>query len=453
MSDVQRLARALAKLRASADAVAYVPHARQREFHAAGATVRERLFLAGNRVGKTLAGAAEMAFHLTGVYPDWWDGVRFDRPVRAWAASLTREVTRDILQRVYLGDGVSGGVIPPDAVERVTLLRGVAGAYDTVSVRHASGGISRLGFKSYDQGRAAFQGTARDVIHLDEEPDIGIYEECLLRTLTLRGHVMLTMTPLLGLTEVVRHFVDAERAAGKAVVKAGWADAAHLNDAAVAQMRKSLRPHEIAAREFGEPKLGSGAVFPINEQEICCDRFDIPTDWPCCIGMDFGWTNPTAAVWLALDRVRDVVYVVDIYRAAEMTPAEHAAAITARGKWGPIVCDPAGGQANQRDGVSLMSLYEQAGLRMEAADNSAEAGLMLMLERMRTGRLKVFEDLAGWWGEFRTYVRDEKGRIVKRNDHLMDATRYALVSGIPLARPRDGTRDLRREKPVDWRRI
>ncbi len=78
----------------------YVPHSKQRAFHAAGGGARERLFLAGNRVGKTLAGACEMAFHLTGRYPAWWDGVRYDRPIEAWAASVTREATRDILQTV-----------------------------------------------------------------------------------------------------------------------------------------------------------------------------------------------------------------------------------------------------------------------------------------------------------------------------------------------------------------
>jgi phage terminase large subunit-like protein len=165
----------------------YVPHERQREFHNAGLHASERLFLAGNRVGKTLAGACEVGFHLTGRYPAWWQGVRFEQPVQAWAASVTREATRDILQAVYLGAAGRVGVIPARLIVGVVHKPGLAGAVDVVKVRHRRG-VSTLGFRSYDQGRATFQGTAREVIHLDEEPEIGVYEECLLRTLTVKGH-------------------------------------------------------------------------------------------------------------------------------------------------------------------------------------------------------------------------------------------------------------------------
>jgi len=432
----ERLARALAFVRD--DPLRwYRPHARQRDFHAAGARARERLFLAGNRVGKTWAGACEVAFHLTGRYPPWWDGVRFEAPVQAWAASVTREATRDILQACYLGtgggEGGAAGVIPKRLVAGVSHKSGVAGAVDTVRVRHSCGGESVLGFKSYDQGRESFQGTARQVVHLDEEPPLEVYEECLLRTLTVGGHILLTMTPLLGLTEMVRHFTDKERADGKAVVRAGWADAPHLLGADVARLRGSLRAHEVRAREFGEPDGGRGRVFPLAEKAVAVARFKIPAGWKRCVGVDFGWSNPTAAVWLAEDAASGIVYVTDVYCAAEKVPAEHAAEILRRGAWIPAVGDPAGQAVGQKDGRSLMEAYAAAGLVMTPADNAVEAGLMQMLGRMQDGTLKVFEDLEDWWREFRLYRRDAKGRIVKRDDHLMDATRYALASGLALA--------------------
>jgi phage terminase large subunit-like protein len=289
--------------------VVYRPSAVQQRFHACGAEARERLFLAGNRVGKTVAGSAEMVFHLTGRYPAWWRGIRFNQPIDAWAASVTREATRDILQKAYLGTwgehGWHGGFLPPWALGKTVLKSGVAGAVDTVQVRHSTGGWSVLGFKSFDQGRESFQGTAREVIHLDEEPPLDVYEECLLRTMTVQGHVMLTMTPLLGMTEMVRHFVgepDPERA-GKALVRAGWDDAPHLTSDDKKRLRASLRPHELAARECGEPRLGSGLVFALDETEIKVPRFKIPPGWRWCFGLDFGWHNPTAAVWLAEDPV------------------------------------------------------------------------------------------------------------------------------------------------------
>lgn len=430
----------------------YAPHAKQREFHKAGQGANERLFLAGNRVGKTLAGAVEMAFHLTGRYPDWWSGVRYTRPVQAWAASVTREATRDILQAVYVGEGGRGGVIPARLIAGMTMKSGVAGAVDMVRVSHVNGGVSVLGFKSFDQGRASFQGTARDVIHLDEEPEIEVYEECLLRTLTVKGCVMLTMTPLLGLSEMVRHFVGNEEQ-GKAVVRAGWKDALHLDKVAVDGLRKSLRPHEVMAREFGEPAVGRGRVFPVEEGELVVPRFEIPKHWKRCVGVDFGWSNPTAAVWLAHDVQADIVYVTDVYFASERVPVEHAGEILRRGAWVPAVCDPAGQAVGQKDGVSLVEMYNAAGLRFDLADNGVEAGLMQVLERMRLGRLRVFGDLDAWWREFRVYHRDAKGRVVKRDDHLMDATRYALVSGLGLARSEGERREVTRVafRRNDWR--
>ena len=423
----------------------YKPHMKQKSFHGTGNHARERLFLAGNRVGKTLAGAAEMSFHLSGSYPAWWNGIRFTQPVSAWAASVTREATRDILQQVYLGGAGKVGVIPQRLVTGMTMKSGVAGAVDTVSVRHSSGGTSVLGFKSFDQGRASFQGTARDVIHLDEEPEIEVYEECLLRTLTVGGHVMLTMTPLMGLTEMVRHFTDAERGKGKSVVRAGWGDVEHLDAELIGVMRASLRPHEIAAREHGEPSVGKGRVYPVDESALRVPRFEIPQHWKRCVGVDFGWSNPTAAVWLAHDVAADIVYVTDVYSASERVPAEHAGEILRRGAWVPAVCDPAGQAIGQKDGVSLVEMYAAAGLRFDLAENGVEAGLMAVLERMRAGRLRVFEDLDGWWREFRLYHRDGKGRVVKRDDHIMDAMRYAVVSGLGLARAEGDSKAIARK--------
>jgi phage terminase large subunit-like protein len=410
----------------------YEPHAKQKEYHAAGKAAKERLFLAGNRVGKTLAGAAEVAFHLTGLYPDWWQGVRFAKPIQAWAASVTREATRDILQTMYVGSDTVAGVIPAQTINKMIGKANMSGALDRVHVRHVSGGMSILGFKSFDQKRKSFQGTVRHVIHLDEEPPIDVLEECLLRTMTVGGHVLLTMTPLLGLTDVVRKFTEAQNT-NVAVVMAGWDDVRHLDEEAKNNMRSGLRPYEVEAREKGVPVLSAGKVFAVDEADIVCKRFEIPDHYYRCFGLDFGWHNPTAAVWLAHDREHDVVYVTDVYCKREATPEQHAAEIKLRGNW-PGVCDPSGQAVGAHDGLSLVGLYAAAGVRLERADNSVEAGLMQMLERMRSVRLKVFSDLEPWWREFRMYGRDANGRIIKRHDHVMDATRYAVMSGLAIAR-------------------
>ena len=196
------------------------------EWLAAGAKYRERCAMMANRTGKTFGlGGYEMACHLTGLYPPWWEGRRFTHPVSAWAAGDTYETTRDILQLVLLGNiayrgnvkTLDGrGIIPGYCLGRNTWHGGVPDTVDTILIKHFTpqsvcDGHSFLGFKSYDQGRRKFQGTARHVIWFDEEPPLAVYNEALIRTATVNGIVMLTFTPLLGLSEVVLSFLPAEQ--------------------------------------------------------------------------------------------------------------------------------------------------------------------------------------------------------------------------------------------------
>lgn len=186
------------------------------QFFAAGATEWERAMIAANRVGKTWGvGAYEATCHLTGIYPEWWEGKRFDEPVDSWAAGDTSETTRDVIQFALTGIGGEGGegdigtgMIPGDLILGMpTAKRGIAGAFDTMRVKHASGGVSKLGFKSYDQGRKKFQGTAKHFIWLDEECPPDVYTEYITRLMTLDGHLIATFTPLEGATDVVRKFL------------------------------------------------------------------------------------------------------------------------------------------------------------------------------------------------------------------------------------------------------
>ncbi len=174
---------------------------------------QERALFGGNRSGKTVAGTYEDTLHLTGQYPDWWPGYRFDRPVEGWAAGDTGKNVRDILQNAFCGkpgdDSSHGtGMIPKDLILRTTVKHGLADAFETIFVRHVpTGGVSTLQLKSYDQGRVAFQGTAQDFIHLDEEPPIDVYTESLLRLMTRDGLLILTATPLQGLTKLMLQFL------------------------------------------------------------------------------------------------------------------------------------------------------------------------------------------------------------------------------------------------------
>lgn len=413
------------------------------QFFKLGATVGTRCFMAGNRVGKTEGGGGyEMTLHLTGRYPAWWEGARFDAPVRAWAAGDTGKTVREIVQDKLLGPwgNFGTGLIPADDIVRYTTKQGVPEAVDTLWVKHYDehgvyDGDSKLAFKSYDQGREAFQGTEQDVIWLDEESNDAIRNECMLRLMTTDGLLIETFTPLRGITPIVRQYLangvpenDSAVVDGdKALIMAGWDDAPHLGEQEKARMLAETPPHLKDARSKGIPSLGAGAIYPVPESEIVVPDMPIPDHWQRLYALDVGW-NRTAALWGAWDRDSDTIYLIAEHYRGQAEPSIHADAIKARGKNLNGVIDPAARGRSQRDGESLLNAYKDLGLKLQLANNAREAGIYEVWQRLSTGRLKVFKSLHNWLTEYRMYRRDEKGNIIKENDHLMDDTRYLVMA-------------------------
>lgn len=192
----------------------YKPYPKQLEFHEAGLIHRERLLMAGNQLGKTLAASAEVAMHLTGLYPAWWGGRRWERPCHWWVAGETQETTRDSVQRMLMGppsehDRWGTGYIPGRMIaQQPSMQGGTQHAIDTVLVQHVSGGKSELSFKSYGRGREKWQAVTIDGVWMDEEPRADVYTEALTRTNARDGMVMVTFTPLLGMSDVVMMFLS-----------------------------------------------------------------------------------------------------------------------------------------------------------------------------------------------------------------------------------------------------
>ena len=189
---------------------------KHRAFH--DLKVKVGAFFGGNRSGKTVATCVEDVFHMTGKYPDWWDGIRYECPIEMWAASDTNETTRDILQKQFLGEwgNFGNGWIPRvDIVGEPKKKRGVQQGIEFVYVQHYDqlghkAGVSELQFKAYEQGREKFQGTSKHHIHLDEEPPQDIFDECYMRTVDSGGHIRLSMTPLKGETDLYITIYEAE---------------------------------------------------------------------------------------------------------------------------------------------------------------------------------------------------------------------------------------------------
>lgn len=219
----------------------------------------------------------------------------------------------------------------------------------------------------------------------------------------------------------------------KFAIQSTWEDTPHLSVEAREQMMASIPPSQREARTKGVPQLGAGAIYPVEEGDVVCDPFVIPDWMPQCFALDVGW-NRTASIWGAWDQDADVVYLYAEYYRAQAEPAIHAQAVRAHGDWIPGVIDPAARGRAQKDGEQLLRIYrDDLQLPLDTANNAVEAGIYEVWTRLSTGRLKVFRTLQNWLREYRIYRRDESGKIVKEHDHLMDATRYLVMSGLSRA--------------------
>ena len=429
----------LQELRKTCAMFFYAPYTKQKDFHAVGAKYRERLLMAGNQLGKTFAAGNEVAFHVTGLYPDDWQGKRFTKNVRGWVGSVTSELTRDGAQRILLGPvgNWGSGCIPKELIVEIKRARGVPDAVETVLVRSVNGDISQITFKSYKDGREAWQAETLDFVWFDEEPPEDIYVEGVTRTNNTKGVVFLTFTPLLGMSNVVMRFY--EKIGGlphpdRHVTNMTIHDVEHYSDEQKAQIVAAYSPHEREARAMGIPMLGSGRIFPIAEEVLKEPPLaEIPKFWKQIIGMDFGWDHPTAAIRIAYDESNDCVHIVSAYRQSEATPLIHAAAIKPWGDWVPVAW-PHDALQHDKSGEQYKKLYSDHGLSMlsthasydDKRGNGVEEGLMDILQRMQTGRFKVDATLSQWWEEFRMYHRKD-GKVIKERDDLMSATRYAVM--------------------------
>lgn len=413
-------------------------YAKHMEFMAAGSKYRERLFIAGNKIGKTLAGAYEVTTHAFGKYPTWWTGHRFSAPIQGWIANTNWDTTRDINQNALIGPPDSEqswgqGMIPQADIVDIDKNPHVKNGIMLVKVRYrdSKSEYSVLQFKNYEQGRESFQGTDKHLIWCDEEVSIEVYGEALTRLMVYRGIMILTYTPLHGQTPLTQQFLS-RTIPSRFYAKAGWNDAPHLTKEMKDEMEQSIEPHLRKARMEGDPTMGVGMVYPISEDAIKVADFEIPSHYVRFGGMDTGW-NFTAGVWFARNNDTGVTFIYDVYKENEMAPPMHAEAFKSRGAWIPLAGDCA--DINRMDGEQFLTVYQDLGLStLQLPDKrSKNANIQKVWVALSTGKLKVFASCAKWFEEFRLYHRNEKGEIVKKQDHIMDATDYGFVSASPRA--------------------
>ena len=413
----------------------YKPYRWQQQFLRETLDNQEMMLRAANRVGKTHTAAWLASAFATGEYPDWYEGKKFKRGTLGWVVSVTNETSRDITQKELLGEPIGTGLIPSDNILKVTSRQaGVSNVVDATRVRHRSG-QSQIVFKTSEQGWRKFQGAAPDWIWLDEEADdFRVYTECLTRIMTSKGILFVTFTPLLGETDLVRHFDQGLK--GTYVQTATWDDAEHLSKEDKDRFIESFPEHERDARTKGVPMMGEGRVFSVDEKTISIAPFEIPHYFTRICGIDFGIDHPAAGVWLAWDRDSDTVYLYDCYKMAKETATYHAQAINKRGQWIPCSWPHDGVNKEKSGGRAIKDYYIENGVNMlgisaryqkdKGGPQPLEPIVMEMLERMKTGRFYVFGHLSEWFSEFRNFHRKD-GKIRSVRDDIMKATMYGMM--------------------------
>ena len=404
----------------------------------------ESCLCAANQIGKTRVGTTIDAYHLTGEYPEDYPGYQFDFAPMVWCLGYSMEKTRDLLQNELFGiyspqTGFAGGLIPKDKIHSHESAQGTVNAMRTVRVKHKLG-TSVIQFWSYTQGQHAIMGDVVDWVHVDEEPrDQSIRPQLLTRTINgdrgKGGRIIYTFTPENGRTELVIQFSDTPTKE-QSYMQIGWNDAPHMTEEKKVRLLAQYPEYQSKMRSEGEPMLGHGRIYDIADDYVLCDPFEIPDFWNVLVGMDFGWDHPQAFVKLAFDPDNGITYVVNSWKQSKVS-ANDAFGATKQWAKGIQVAWPQDGLMHEKGKDVAMQQKQNwidAGFKLihehatwQKGGVSVEAGLYEIGTAQRKGKYKIFKGQPDLMAEHRQYHRDEKGKVVKIMDDLLDAARYAYM--------------------------
>lgn len=444
----------------------YKPYDFQMEMFEAGATHKARFACLANRCGKTYSGAREMTYHLTGLYPDWWTGHKFDEPIKAWAIGITTDSTRKVLQYELLGtidardtDAIGTGAIPRDTINIKALEKDGPSA-KVVRVNHVSGGVSELEFRSTQQGLQVLMGTSQHFIWLDEESptqSLEIFSQCSTRTATTNGRILITATPENGETPLIQKFYETDELF---IHHVGWDRVPHLSEQTKKDLIATYPSWEIECRTKGLPSKGSGAIFKVDDEFISFPSIQPKPSWPIVAGVDFGRSrDPSTIVFSCLDPETGVSYLFEEHYLDKDRSPENMANIilNSRYPYVPVVV-PHDGNSVSTDGgnETRATIMRNAGCNVQRSTFSnpvevqnsisninkknmgKEGGLAWMAHQFRDGSLKVCEHLRHFFREKRSYFYVERGgKTMPKDgdDHIIDAARISFLSlhrfGVP----------------------
>lgn len=412
-------------------------HKKQMEFHRC--LKRNRWVFGGNRSGKTECGAVESVWLARGIHP-----FRENRQdVFIWSISLSRQVQRDVAQSKILH------YLKPDWIQDVVMDSGSKdypenGVIDYILVKNVLGGVSKIGFKSCDQGREKFQGASLDYIWFDEEPPEDVYKECRMRIIDKRGEIFGTMTPLKGLTWVYNTIYLNDKDDDEVWCQSmEWSDNPFLDADEVDSLKKSMSEEELESRCYGKFIAKGGLVYPEFDPNIhVIEPFNVPKEWFDNISIDPGLNNPLSAHWYAVDYDGNVYVIAEHYE-ADRDIIYHSNAIKAisgrlgwkvgfGGKFEALI-DSAANQRTLAGVKSVSELFFENGILVNP---KVEKDLYTGINRVKSylknangqARLYIFKNCVNLIREIKGYFWGKDDVPTKKNDHSLDELRYYIMS-------------------------
>ena len=424
------------------------PNLRQWEF--LNSHSYETLFAGLNQAGKSTALCMKASYHLTGIYPDGYDGPKFKGPIQAAIGGETAQSTRDLLCDRLLGglQDRGSGFIPESCYDPqkdiVRLSGGIANQIDYFLVRHHNehghfDGMSKCMVFSYSTGWQRLQGYTLNWIGIDEEPPFPVYDEFSARLNATKGRMDISMTPLRGETELYLLF-ENDNSGIRALVNYDIDDATHMDDDHRRSLMLKYKSHPLAeARLHGRPVRGVGLIYTMPDELLVMDDFQVPPHWPQIIGLDFPHgVGFFALVKMAYDRDNDMVYVTGEYKDHGKDTFAYAHRALAMGASEVVCAWPHDAGRGFINGGTIKQKYDELGLRMLSTsahfigpDGKRTFAIMTAIEdvidRMQAGGFKIFSSCQEILMEKRRY-RHDAGRVkTKQDDHLIDAMHKGIM--------------------------
>ena len=414
-----------------------IVHKKQVAFHKC--QKRNRWVFGGNRTGKTECGAVEVVFLARGNHP-----YRQNRKnISGWVVSLSRQVQRDVAQEKILK------YLKKSWIEKIVMQEGrkdspEAGVIDFILVKNVFGGVSKIGFRSCDQGREKFQGASLDFVWFDEEPPYDIYRECQMRVVDKKGEIFGTMTPLKGLTWVYNE-IFLNESGNKEVwhEQIEWEDNPFLSKEEIEILNSSLSEQELEARRFGRFVNSEGLVYSEFDENVnVIEPFSFPKEWQDNISIDPGLNNPLSAHWYIRDFDGNV-YVVAEHFEAKRSIEYHSQKIKEisdnlgwkRANNGMIsaLIDSAANQrtlASEKNVVELF--YDNDILVNSRVNKDLFSGISVVKRYLRSNdgksKLFIFKNCVNMIREFKSYWWGSGDNPIKKDDHCLDELRYYLMN-------------------------